>query len=100
MWELGTDPWQQVLIINLRADRSRPVGRRRAHQGSSSPSPPTPATRHPPAEVARPTELVEAGVLERVLLKADRSGAVLVLDVPDAAAARAQSTASPWSDRA
>jgi hypothetical protein len=32
---------------------------------------------------------VEAGVLERVLLKVDRSGAVLVLDVPDAAAARA-----------
>ena len=28
-------------------------------------------------------------MLERVLLKADRSGAVLVLDVPDAAAARA-----------
>jgi len=28
-------------------------------------------------------------VLEQALLKADRSGAVLVLDVPDAAAARA-----------
>jgi hypothetical protein len=31
----------------------------------------------------------EAGVLEQALLKADRSGAVLVLDVPDAATARA-----------
>jgi hypothetical protein len=46
-------------------------------------------TPHLSAEVARTAELVEAGVLERVLLKADRSGAVLVLDVPDAAAARA-----------
>src|SRR6188472_351146 len=32
---------------------------------------------------------MEAGVLEQALLKADRSGAVLVLDVPDAAAAQA-----------
>jgi hypothetical protein len=46
-------------------------------------------TPHIPAEIARTVELVEAGVLERVLLKADRSGAVLVLDVADSAAARA-----------
>ena len=46
-------------------------------------------TPHISAEIARTVELVEAGVLERVLLKADRSGAVLVLDVADAAAARA-----------
>jgi hypothetical protein len=42
-----------------------------------------------PAEVARTSELVDAGLFERVLLKADRSGAVLVLDVPDVATARA-----------
>jgi hypothetical protein len=46
-------------------------------------------TPHIPAEVARTAELADAGVLERVLLKADRSGAVLILDVPDAAAASA-----------
>jgi hypothetical protein len=40
-------------------------------------------TPHIPAEIARTTELMEAGVLEQALLKADRSGAVLVLDVPD-----------------
>jgi hypothetical protein len=46
-------------------------------------------TPHIPAEIARTAELAEAGVLEQALLKADRSGAVLILDVPDAAAARA-----------
>jgi len=46
-------------------------------------------TPHIPAEIARTGELVEAGVVERVLLKADRSGAVLVLEVPDVTAARA-----------
>ena len=44
---------------------------------------------HIPAEIARTGELVEAGVVERVPLKANRSGAVLVLDVPDITAARA-----------
>jgi hypothetical protein len=52
-------------------------------------------TPHIPAEIARTAELVEAGVLERVLLKADRSGAVLLLDVPDAAAARAAVNSLP-----
>ena len=45
-------------------------------------------TPHIPAEIARTGELVDAGVIEHVLLKADRSGAVLVLDVPDVPAAR------------
>ena len=45
-------------------------------------------TPHIPAEIARTAELAHAGVLERVLLKADRSGAVMVLDVPDVDAAR------------
>ncbi len=46
-------------------------------------------TPHIPAESARTNELADAGVLERVMFKADRSGVVLVLDVPDVAAARA-----------
>jgi len=53
---------------------------------SSNSGDPTP---HIAAEIARTGELVDAGVVERVLLKADRSGAVLVLEVPDVAAARA-----------
>ena len=52
-------------------------------------------TPHIPAEIARTTELMEAGVLEQALLKADRSGAVLVLDVPDAATARAAVNSLP-----
>ena len=48
-------------------------------------------TPHIPAEITRTAELAEAGVLERVLLKADRSGAVLLLDVQDAARAAVNS---------
>ncbi|MEY9855836.1 hypothetical protein ABH935_001440 [Catenulispora sp. GAS73] len=41
------------------------------------------------AEGERVGELLRAGTLETILLKADRSGAFLVLDTSDEAAARA-----------
>ena len=41
-----------------------------------------------PAETARIGELHEAGILEMVLLKADQSGAFLLLRAPDEAVAR------------
>ena len=56
-------------------------------------------TPHIAAEAARTTELVDAGVIERVLLKADWSGAVLVLDVPDIAAAHAALDSLPLVSR-
>lgn len=40
------------------------------------------------AEGARMRELQQAGIVETVLLKADRSGAVILLRAADAAAAR------------
>jgi hypothetical protein len=43
---------------------------------------------HIAAEGARIDELVNEGVIERVLLKADWSGAVLILDAPDEHLAR------------
>jgi hypothetical protein len=42
-----------------------------------------------PAEGARISELSQAGTLEMILLKADRSGAYLLLDTADEPAARA-----------
>lgn len=44
---------------------------------------------HLDAETARIAELVAAGTVERVLLKADWSGAVLILETPDEEQARA-----------
>jgi hypothetical protein len=43
---------------------------------------------HLAAESARIEELVREGVIERILLKADWSGAVLILDAPDEQRAR------------
>jgi hypothetical protein len=51
-------------------------------------------TPHIPAEIARTTELMEAGVLEQALLKADRSGAVLVPTFPTRPPRGPRSTAS------
>ena len=46
-------------------------------------------------ESARMADLVRQGVLERLLLKADWSGAALLLDVPDLETARATVDALP-----
>lgn len=46
-------------------------------------------TAHLPAEAIRMAELQRAGLVELMLLKADRSGAVLLLRTSDLAAARA-----------
>jgi hypothetical protein len=44
---------------------------------------------HLAAEMQRMDELASSGVVERLLLKADRSGAVVLLDAPDDASASA-----------
>ena len=46
-------------------------------------------------ENARVEDLVRQGVIERVLVKADWSGAALLLDVPDVDTARATVSALP-----
>lgn len=46
-------------------------------------------------ESARVDDLVRQGVVERVLVKADWSGAALLLDVPDVETARATVSALP-----
>jgi hypothetical protein len=50
-------------------------------------------------EGARVDQLVRQGVVERVLLKADWSGAALLLDVPDLEAARGTVQALPIAAR-
>lgn len=47
------------------------------------------------AETAAIDELVRAGIVERMLLKADYSGAVLLLNVPDQTTARETVDALP-----
>lgn len=47
------------------------------------------------AEGARIHELRQAGIVETVLLKADRSGAIIVLRADDAAAARDAANSLP-----
>jgi hypothetical protein len=51
--------------------------------------------RYVAAESQALDELIQEGIVERVLLKADYSGAVLLLDVTDAIAARALVDALP-----
>jgi hypothetical protein len=76
-----TEEFRRQAVDLYLPDRSRPMKFLAISTNRNDPTP------HLPAEGARTAELVEAGV--RVLLKADRSGAVLVLEVSDAAAARA-----------
>jgi hypothetical protein len=46
-------------------------------------------TPHIAAEMQQMDHLVHSGLVERLLLKADRSGAVLLMEAPDAATAQA-----------
>jgi hypothetical protein len=46
-------------------------------------------TPHLAAEMQQMDQLVRSGLVERLLLKVDRSGAVLVMEAPDSATAQA-----------
>jgi muconolactone delta-isomerase len=54
---------------------------------------------HIPDEARRTEELRAAGVLEQLYLKADRSGAVLILDAQDAEEAERQLGTLPLVER-